>query len=100
MSFFYPELNDLGMIQTVLNRAGFSSNFLFNLLKRNQAGLPRERARLVLNAVGITVALVVSWPLLFFVTRVEELTGRGGTLVATAWKPKVPTCLAGAGAVS
>jgi SAM-dependent methyltransferase len=85
--FFYPELNGFGMIQTVLNRLGLSPNFLFNLLKRNQAGLPPSRAMLALNLAGVLLLLCATWPLLLLMTWLEEWTGQGGTMVLMARRP-------------
>jgi SAM-dependent methyltransferase len=85
--FFYPELNDFGMVQTILNRLGFSPNLLFNLLKRNWAGLPRSKARLVLNILGALLTTFIAWPILLAMARLEEWIGRGGTVVLVSSKP-------------
>lgn len=85
--FFYPELNEFGMAQTVLNRLGFSPNFLFNLLKRNQAGLPASTAALALNLAGASLFLCTTWPLLLLMAWLEEGVGRGGTMVLLAHRP-------------
>ncbi|RLG45697.1 MAG: hypothetical protein DRN92_06510 [Thermoproteota archaeon] len=85
--FFYPELNEFGMVQTILNRLGFSPNLLFNLLKRNRDGLPSSKAALVLNLVGVLLFLCMTWPLLLLMTWLEEWVGRGGTMVLMARKP-------------
>jgi hypothetical protein len=85
--FFYPELNELGMVQTVLNRLGFSPNLLFNLVKRNRSGLPSSGLVLALNLAGALLLLGTTWPLLLLMTRLEEWIGRGGTMVLVASKP-------------
>lgn len=87
VQFFYPELNEFGMVQTFLNRLGFSPNLLFNLLKRNRAGLPPSVAGLALNVAGAALVLAVTWPWLFLATWMEEWLGRGGTMVLVARKP-------------
>jgi 2-polyprenyl-3-methyl-5-hydroxy-6-metoxy-1,4-benzoquinol methylase len=85
--FFYPELNEFSMMQTVLNRLGFSPNLLFNLLKRNRAGLPSSRSALALNLIGAVAFLGITWPALLLMTQVEQWLGRGGTMVLAARKP-------------
>jgi hypothetical protein len=87
LRFFFPELNDLGMIQTVCNRIGFSPNFVFNMLKRNSEGLPATVGGISANAIGVVGMLGLSWPCLVLATRLEEMVGRGGTMIATARKP-------------
>jgi SAM-dependent methyltransferase len=85
--FLYPELNEFGMLQTVLNRVGTSPNLIFNLLKRNRLGLPASRAALAGNLAGtLLFATVVGVPLLLL-EWLSEAAGRGGTMVFAGFKP-------------
>jgi len=85
----YPPmgLGYLGMIQTVLNRLGFTPNLLYDILKRNRRGLPEGLVALIPEAfLCILVTVVLSIPLAV-VTIAESLTGHGGTMLAVGRKP-------------
>jgi SAM-dependent methyltransferase len=72
----------LGMMQTILNRLGFTPNLLYNWLKRNREALPPARHRLVGELVGGAVSAAILAIPLAGLTVCESLAGHGGTMIA------------------
>jgi 2-polyprenyl-3-methyl-5-hydroxy-6-metoxy-1,4-benzoquinol methylase len=87
VSHFNLEQNPYGWIQSLLNRAGFRFNLLYDLLKNPAARSERHAARRHPVQTVLTAALLpLVLPLSFLLFFVEVLLRRGGTVEVYARK--------------
>ncbi len=88
ISYFYPELNCFSQIQTFLNKIGCTPNFIFNFFKKNKRGLPDSPFLLFKDAIMTVLFLVIFGFSFLCLSMIEELFGKGGSLVIVARKIK------------
>lgn len=80
-------LSYFGMLQTALNLLGLPPNLLYNLIKRNRAGLPQRKWELLF--FGIAGCIFTGAALLIptlILTALESSVRRGGVMIVTARK--------------
>lgn len=84
LSSFSLEYNPFGWWQSLLNAAGCSHNFAYNLLKRRELSRCETMSVATWNLTCSAVLGVIFLPVAFVLAIVEAMAGRGGTIVVTA----------------
>ena len=81
VSHFSLEQNPYGWLQSLLNRAGFPPNLLYDILKRRSArDVVHPFRRHPVASILLAPALVVAFPVSLVLTLVEAALRRGGTI--------------------
>ncbi|MEW6558297.1 MAG: class I SAM-dependent methyltransferase [Elusimicrobiota bacterium] len=85
-SHFYPEIDFISVVLTLLNKIGIYPNFLFNFLKRNRKALPDNIFIFGLNLIiTLSSLILIGIPIIFF-TFIQALLGKGETMIIIAKK--------------
>lgn len=72
------EFNPFGFLQSILNRAGFRHNLLYDLLKKK--GLGSDWTSAPAQTIATGALLPILGPASFVLATLESLAGRGGTV--------------------
>lgn len=88
VSYRYPELTYFSTLQTILNKLPITNNFLFNMVKKNKAALPRNATRFVRDFVLTCIVGACLLPLVFFITSVSSVVKSSDCITLVARKKR------------